>query len=178
MLVCSSILITVCMFIVSKTLIISSATVIVHTGGAIWLNPFATVLFTVCSAVPVEFCFVPVLRGCIWYVCCYVTNFFHQLKINTDSDPDTELRLHGNRDRLPSEETISSHSVCGHRLDSCLRYSILWHTNIQDCEIALAARHHSMAVMLPKRETSYNELKRNQVGHKNPSCHLHSSTTI
>ena len=26
---------------------------IVHAGGAIWLNPFATVLFSVCSAVTV-----------------------------------------------------------------------------------------------------------------------------
>ena len=51
MLVCSSFLISVCMFIVSKALLISSATVIVCAGGAIWLNPFATVLFTVCSAV-------------------------------------------------------------------------------------------------------------------------------
>ena len=38
-----------CMFIVSKALLISSATVIVRAGGAIWLNPFATVLFSVCS---------------------------------------------------------------------------------------------------------------------------------
>ena len=44
-LVCSSFLISVCMFIVLKVLLISSATVIVRTGGAIWLNPFATVLF-------------------------------------------------------------------------------------------------------------------------------------
>ena len=49
------------MFIVSKALLISSATVIVRAGGAIWLNPFATVLFSVCSAVTVECCvFVPV----------------------------------------------------------------------------------------------------------------------
>ena len=47
MFVCSSFLISVCMFIVSKALLISSATVIVHAGGAIWLNPFATVLFSV-----------------------------------------------------------------------------------------------------------------------------------
>ena len=33
------------MFIVSKALLISSATVIVRAGEAIWLNPFATVLF-------------------------------------------------------------------------------------------------------------------------------------
>ena len=38
--VCSSFLISVCMFIVSKDLLISSATVIVRAGGgAIWLNP-------------------------------------------------------------------------------------------------------------------------------------------
>ena len=41
---------------VSKALLISSATVIVHAGGAILLNPFATVLFSVCSAVTVECC--------------------------------------------------------------------------------------------------------------------------
>ena len=39
MFVCSSFLISVCMFIVSKALLISSATVIVRAGGAIWLNP-------------------------------------------------------------------------------------------------------------------------------------------
>ena len=56
MFVCSSFLISVCMFIVSKALLISSATVIVRAGGTIWLNPFATVLFSVCSAVTVECC--------------------------------------------------------------------------------------------------------------------------
>ena len=40
----------------SKALLISRATVIVRAGGAIWLTPFATVLFTVCSAVTVECC--------------------------------------------------------------------------------------------------------------------------
>ena len=59
------------MFIVSKALLISSATVIVRAGGAIWLNPFATVLFSVCSSVTVECC-VPVWHGGVWYVCCYV----------------------------------------------------------------------------------------------------------
>ena len=54
MLVCSSFLISVCMFIVSKALLISSATVIVRTGGTIWLNPFDTVLFNVCSDVNIE----------------------------------------------------------------------------------------------------------------------------
>ena len=70
-LVCSSYLISVCMFIVSKALLISNATVIVRAGVAIWLNPIATVLYNVCSAVTVEY-FVPVLHGCVWYVCCYV----------------------------------------------------------------------------------------------------------
>ena len=55
-LICSSFLISVCMFIVSKTLHISSATVNVRAGVTIWLNPFATVLFSVCSAVTVEYC--------------------------------------------------------------------------------------------------------------------------
>ena len=62
MFVCSSFLISMCMFIVSKALLISSATVIVRAGGAIWLNPFATVLFSVCSAVTVE--------CCALYPCC------------------------------------------------------------------------------------------------------------
>ena len=62
MLVCSSFLIIVCMFIVSKALLISSATVIVLTGGTIWSNPVAMVLFNVCSSVTVE-CYV-------LYPCC------------------------------------------------------------------------------------------------------------
>ena len=44
------------MVIVSKALLISSAIVIVCAGGAIWLHPFATMLFNVCSAVTVECC--------------------------------------------------------------------------------------------------------------------------
>ena len=56
MFVCSSFLISVCMFIVSKALLVSSAIVNVRAGGAIWLNPFATVLFSVCSAITVECC--------------------------------------------------------------------------------------------------------------------------
>ena len=61
MFVCSSFLISVCML--SKALLISSATVIVRAGGAIWLNPLATVLFSVCSAVTVECCVLhPVLH--------------------------------------------------------------------------------------------------------------------
>ena len=62
MFVCSCFLISVYMFIVSKALLISSATVIVRARGAIWLNPFAMELFSVCSAVTVE-CFV-------LYPCC------------------------------------------------------------------------------------------------------------
>ena len=45
---CIILFISVGMFIVSKALLISSVTGIVSAGGAIWLNPFATVLFTVC----------------------------------------------------------------------------------------------------------------------------------
>ena len=60
--VCSSFVISVCMFIVSKALLISIATVIVRARGAIWLNPFATVLFSLCSAVTVE--------CCVLYPCC------------------------------------------------------------------------------------------------------------
>ena len=54
MFVCSSLLISVCMFIVSKALLISSTTVIVCF--------FATVLFSVCSTVTVE--------CCVLYLCC------------------------------------------------------------------------------------------------------------
>ena len=50
------------MCIVSKALLISSATVIVRTGGVIWLNPFVTVLFNVWSVVTVE--------CCVLYPCC------------------------------------------------------------------------------------------------------------
>ena len=53
MLVCSSFL---------KKNPISSATVSVRAGGAIWLNPFATVLFTMCCAVTAE--------CCVLYPCC------------------------------------------------------------------------------------------------------------
>ena len=60
MFVCSSFFISVCVYL-SKTLIISNATVIVRAGGAIWLNPFSTVLFSVCS-VTVE----QLLREGIW----------------------------------------------------------------------------------------------------------------
>ena len=46
----------VCMFIVSQALLISNAIVIVRAGGATRLNPFTTVMFTVCTAVAVECC--------------------------------------------------------------------------------------------------------------------------
>ena len=62
MLVCSRFLISVCMFIVSKALLIWNATVNVRAVGAIWLKPFATMLFSVCSAVTVE--------CCVLYPCC------------------------------------------------------------------------------------------------------------
>ena len=62
MFVSSYFLISVCRFIVSKVLLISSATVIVRAGAAIWLNHLATVLFSVCIAVIVE--------CCVLYPCC------------------------------------------------------------------------------------------------------------
>ena len=71
-LVCISFLISVFMFIGSKALLRSSAAMIVHAGGVIWMNPFATVLFKVCSTVTVVLCFVPALHGCVWYGCCYI----------------------------------------------------------------------------------------------------------
>ena len=48
--------------VVWKALLISSATVIVRAGGAIRLNSFAAVLFSMCSAVTVE--------CCVLYPCC------------------------------------------------------------------------------------------------------------
>ena len=62
MLVCSRNLINVCMFIVSKALLVSSATVTVRAGEVIWLNLLTTVLFNVRSAVTVE--------CCVLYPCC------------------------------------------------------------------------------------------------------------
>ena len=66
-LVCSNFLISMSMFIVSNPLVILSATVIVRSGGAFWLNPFAAVLFNLyiaCRHYSV-LCCVPVLRGCV-----------------------------------------------------------------------------------------------------------------
>ena len=60
--VCSSFLISVCLFIVLKALFIWSATVIVRAGGAIWSNHFSTVLYNVGSSVTVE--------CCVLYPCC------------------------------------------------------------------------------------------------------------
>ena len=56
MFVYSNFLISVYMFIVSKALLISSAIVIIRAGGTIWLNPFATVLFSVYRAITIECC--------------------------------------------------------------------------------------------------------------------------
>ena len=73
MFVCSSFLIIVCMFIVSKASLISSATVIVRDGGAIWLNPFATVLLLVCvvpSLYSVVFCTRVAWVCLVWLLLC------------------------------------------------------------------------------------------------------------
>ena len=45
---------SVCMLTVSNDLLMSSATVIVCSGGLFWLNPVAMVLFMLCSVVIVE----------------------------------------------------------------------------------------------------------------------------
>ena len=73
MLICSSFLISVCMFIVSKALLISSATMIVRAGGANLIEPlcYGGVVPSVPRHCSVLY-FVPVQRGCVWYVCCYV----------------------------------------------------------------------------------------------------------
>ena len=56
-LVCISFLISVYMFIVSKVLLVSSATVIVRAGGSIWLTPLLRCcLMCGCSTVTVECC--------------------------------------------------------------------------------------------------------------------------
>ena len=60
------------MFIVSRALLISSATVIVRAGGAIWLNPFDTVLLSVCSAVTVECCLDSLLRFMYVLIICHI----------------------------------------------------------------------------------------------------------
>ena len=52
-LVCARFLISVWMCIGPKVPLISSATVIGHAWGAIWLSYFSTVLLTVCSAITV-----------------------------------------------------------------------------------------------------------------------------
>ena len=44
-LVCINFLMGVCMFIESKPLLISNATVIVRVGGAIWLNTLAVIQY-------------------------------------------------------------------------------------------------------------------------------------
>ena len=52
-LVCRSFVISVCIFIVLKAVLLSSVTVIVRAWASIWLNPL---LLNVCSAVTVECC--------------------------------------------------------------------------------------------------------------------------
>ena len=54
------------MFTVSNALRMSSATVIVRSGGLFWLKPVAIVLFMVCSAVLVEWL---LLKPCCVEMC-------------------------------------------------------------------------------------------------------------
>ena len=71
LLVCSSFLIIVCMFIVPKALLMSSAAKIVHAGGAIWLNPLLRCLLCIVPSL-LSVVFVTVLLGCVQYICSYV----------------------------------------------------------------------------------------------------------
>ena len=61
MFVCSSFLISVCVYCVESFVHIECYSDCSR-RGAIWLNPFATVLFSVCSAVIIEFS--------VLYPCC------------------------------------------------------------------------------------------------------------
>ena len=75
-LVCNSFLISVCMFIVSKALLISSATVIVRAG-----EPFGSTPLLRCCLMCVvpslyNVVFVPVLRGCVAYL-----QYIHLLRV-------------------------------------------------------------------------------------------------
>ena len=51
MFVWCSLCVNVCMLVASNALLISSAIVIVHSGGLFWFKPVAMVLFMLCSAV-------------------------------------------------------------------------------------------------------------------------------
>ena len=61
-----SLCVRVCMLTVSNALLISSATVIVRSGGLFWLNPVVMVLFMLCSAVLVEWL---LLKPCCVEMC-------------------------------------------------------------------------------------------------------------
>ena len=61
-----SLCVSVYMLIVSNALLMSSATVIVRSGGLFWLKPVAMVLFMLCSAVLVEWL---LLRACCVEMC-------------------------------------------------------------------------------------------------------------
>ena len=73
------------MFIVSKGLLISTATVIIPAGGAIWLNPFATILFGVCNQAPAMVTRLPFVRhnnSSLWTYTSYHTTFNSTTKIH------------------------------------------------------------------------------------------------
>ena len=77
MFVCSSFLISVCMFIVSKALLISSATVIVRAGGAIWTGSGVNRVQVVLSGFNKRlFCFVQAKTlcryGCMYFLAALV----------------------------------------------------------------------------------------------------------
>ena len=66
MFVLCSLCVRVCMLTVSNALLMSSATVIVRSGGLFWLKPVAMVLFMLCIAVPVEWL---LLKPCCVEMC-------------------------------------------------------------------------------------------------------------
>ena len=75
------------------------------------------------------------------------TNLSHQLKINTASDPETRLNLPSSSSQRTSRQAATSgkhHTVCGHRPDGCLWYSVSWYTDIQGAHLAVA--HSPVAI--------------------------------
>ena len=66
MFVWCSLCVSMCMLTVSNALLMSSATVIVRSGGLFWLKPVAIVLFMLCSAVLLEWL---LLKPCCVEMC-------------------------------------------------------------------------------------------------------------
>ena len=117
MFVCSSFLISVCMFIVSKALLISSATVIVREGGAIWLNPFATVLFSVWSIGPFQHQFITVNYAFIFPVPKSIQTMRDIWTISLPVDAHNGYTLHRLYNTMPSDII---YNTCCVRKSKCM----------------------------------------------------------